>query len=118
MAEKKSTTKKVKEAIADKIVEPVKAAGEKVRASGAKMAEGGATMSMKMIDHAEENAREAFAAMRSAAKAKDVADVMKVQGEYLRTQGSRSMKHARDISDMIAAFGREAIAPLKGGKKS
>lgn len=117
MADKKSTSSKVKATIADNIVEPAKAAGEKIRASGAKMAEGGATMSMKMIDHAEENAREAFAAMRAAAKAKDVADVMKVQGEYLRTQGTRSMNHARDISDLIAAFGREAIAPLKRGKK-
>lgn len=117
MADKKSTTSKVKDTITDKIVEPAKAAGEKIRESGKKMTEGGATMGMKMIDHAEENAREAFAAMRSAAKAKDVADVMKVQGDYLRAQGSRSMSHAREISDLIAAFGKQAIAPLKGGKK-
>lgn len=117
MVDKKSTTEKAKATIADKIVEPAKAAGAAMRASGSKIAEGGATMSMKMIDQAEENAREAFAAMRDAAKAKDIAGVMKVQGDYLRAQGSRSMGQAREIGEMIAQFGKDALAPLRGTKE-
>ncbi len=77
----------------------------------------GSAFSLKMIEHAETNAREAFNAMRAAARSKDVAEVLKVQGEYLREQGARSLAHAREVSDMIAQFGRDAIAPLTGKKK-
>lgn len=117
MANTKSTTDKVKDTINEKIVDPAKKAGEAMRASGAKMAEGGSTVGMKMIDQAETNAREAFAAMRAAAGAKDLSEVMKIQGEFLREQGSRSMSHAREIGELIMQFGREAVAPLKGDKE-
>ena len=121
MAEKKSTTEKgmgdkVKDTINEKIVDPAKKAGEAMRASGAKMAEGGSTVSMKLIDQAENNARQAFAAMRAAAAAKDLSEVMKVQGDYLREQGSRSMSQAREIGELIMQIGRDAVQPLKGDK--
>ena len=55
--------------------------------------------------------------MRAAAKSKDVSEVLKVQGEYLREQGARSLSQAREVGEMIAQFGRDAIAPLTGRKK-
>ncbi|MDB5704912.1 MAG: hypothetical protein JWN66_2028 [Sphingomonas bacterium] len=116
MADKKSTTDKVKDTINEKIVDPAKKAGEAMKASGAKVAEGGATVSMKLIDQAESNARQAFAALRAAASAKDLSEVMKVQGEYLREQGSRSMTQAREIGELIMQIGRNAVEPLKGDK--
>lgn len=70
-----------------------------------------------MIDHAEANTREAFAAMRQAAQAKSVTDVLKIQGDYIREQGGRSMTQAREIGEVIASFGREAMAPLTGKKE-
>jgi len=42
--------------------------------------------------------------------------VMKIQGEFLREQGSRSMANAREIGELIMQFGREAVAPLRGDK--
>ena len=114
MADKKSTTEKVKDTINEKIVDPAKKAGEAMKASGAKVAEGGSTVSMKLIDQAESNARQAFAALRAAAAAKDLSEVMKVQGDYLRDQGSRSMTQAREIGELIMQIGREAVQPLKG----
>ena len=116
MAETKKTADKVTETISDRIVEPAKKAGEAMRASGTKVAEGSATVGMKMIDQAEENTRNAFAAMRAAAKAKDLTEVMKVQGDYLREQGTRSMSQAREIGELIAQFGKDVIAPLSGKK--
>jgi phasin family protein len=116
MADTTQTTDKVKNRINEKIVEPAKKAGEAMRASGAKMAEGGSTVSVKMIDQAEANAREAFAAMRAAASAKDLSEVMKIQGDFLRDQGSRSMSQAREIGELIMQFGRDAVAPLRGDK--
>lgn len=93
---------------------PAMRAGEAMRDSGRKVAEGGATISMKLIDQAENNARQAFAAMRAAAAAKDLTEVMRIQGEYLREQGSRSVAQAREVGELIAQFGRDAVAPLNG----
>ena len=100
----------------DKVVDPMKRAGEAVKASGGKMAEGGSHVGLKVIDQAEQNAREAFAAMRAAASAKDLTEVMKIQGDYLREQGSRSMAQAKEIGELIMQFGRESAAPFRGEK--
>jgi len=110
----KSTADKVKDAINEKVVEPARKAGEAMRESGAKAAKNGATISTRLIDQAEVNAKEAFAAMRAAAGAKDLTEVMKIQGDYLRDQGARAMHQAREISELIVQFGKEAVAPLKG----
>jgi hypothetical protein len=114
MVDTKKTTDKVKDTINDRIVDPAKKAGEAMRQSGAKIAEGGSTVSMRLIDQAEQNAREAFAALRAAAGAKDLSEVMKVQGDYLREQGSRSMTQAKEIGELIVKIGQESVAPLRG----
>lgn len=108
---------KARETFQDKVVDPAKRAGEAMKASGDKVVQGNKTIGVKMIDQAEQNAREAFAAMREAAKAKDVSEVMKIQGDYLREQGNRSMAQAREIGELIMQFGRDAVAPLRGGDK-
>lgn len=114
MAEPQDTADKMKAGFNEKIVDPVRKAGEAMRASGARIAEGGSTVGTKMIDQAETNARQAFAAMRAAAGAKDLSEVMKIQGDFLRDQGSRSMTQAREIGELIMQFGRDAVAPLRG----
>lgn len=116
MADTKRTADKVKDTINEKIVDPAKKAGEAMKSSGSKIAEGGATVGMKLLDQAEENTKQAFAAMRAAASAKDLTEVMKVQGDFLRDQGSRSMTQAREIGDLIVQFGKDAVAPLSGKK--
>ena len=88
--------------------------GENIRKSGEKLAKQGNSVSMKVIEHAEANTREAFAAMRAAAGAKNPAEVAKIQGDYLRQQGARSMAHAREIGELIMQFGRDATG---AGKK-
>lgn len=113
MSDKKGAGKGIGSGAAD----AVKGAGEAMRASGAKAAEGSSTVSLKMIDHAEANTREAFAAMRAAAGAKSLTDVMKIQGDYIREQGGRSMTQAREIGELIAQFGKQAMAPLTGKKE-
>jgi hypothetical protein len=97
----------------DHVVEPAKRAGEAMRESGRKMAENSSQIGVKMIDQAETNTHEAFAAMRAAAQAKDLSEVMKIQGDYLREQGKRSMDQAREIGELIMKFGRDAVQPLK-----
>ncbi|WP_244647406.1 phasin family protein [Sphingomonas sp. CFBP 13728] len=106
---------KARDAFSEKVVDPARRAGEAIKESGGKIAEGGATIGKAMIDQAEQNAREAFAAMREAASASDLTQVMKIQGDYLREQSQRSMSQAREIGELIMKFGKDAVAPLQGG---
>ncbi|MHA6722517.1 phasin family protein [Sphingomonas sp. RS2018] len=98
----------------DDMTDRMKEAGSAMKASGEKIAEGGSQVGIKVLDQAEANAREAFAAMRAAAQAKDLAEVMKIQGDYLREQGSRSMAQAREIGELIVQFGKDSTAPFRG----
>lgn len=96
----------------DKMSDQMKAAAETLKQSTEKMAASGSELGMRLLDQAETNTREAFAAMRAAAAAKDVSDVMRIQGDYLREQGNRSMAQAREIGEMITNFGRETIGQM------
>ena len=105
---------KAREAFGDHVVEPARRAGEALKASGQKIAENGSVIGTKLIEQAEANTREAFAAMRAAAGAKDVSEVMRIQGEYLRGQGQRSMAQAREVGELIMQFGRNATGTMRG----
>ncbi|MFV0624111.1 phasin family protein [Sphingomonas sp. ac-8] len=92
----------------------MRAATERMRAAGGQMADQGGELGLKMLDQAEANTREAFRVMREAAKAKDVSEVMRLQSDYLREQGNRSMAQAREIGELIASFGRSTIGQMTG----
>ena len=109
---------KARETFNERVVEPAKRVGEAARASGQKWAEGNSSVGLKMIDQAERNMHEAFAAMRNAAQAKDLSEVMKIQADFLREQSARSMEQARELGQLIVEVGREAVTPLRDGGKS
>ncbi|MGL4542504.1 MAG: phasin family protein [Polymorphobacter sp.] len=102
--------------MADRLIEPVKKAGEQVRAAGEKIMENSSAVNLKVLDHAEKNATEAFNAMRAAASAENLKQVMEIQSNFIREQAGRSMEQAREVGELIASFGRAAIAPLTGKK--
>jgi hypothetical protein len=102
--------------IADRIIEPIKNAGEQLREAGSKVMENSSTVNLKVLDHAEKNAIEAFNAMRAAAQATSISQVMEIQGNFIREQATRSMEQAREVGDLIAKFGRAAIEPMTGKK--
>lgn len=98
----------------DRIVEPAKRAGEALKEGGQKVVENNQAIGLKMIEQAEQNTHEAFAAMRKAAQASDISGVMQIQGDYLREQGSRSVAQAREIAELIASFGRDVVGAVRG----
>ena len=102
------------DAFKETIADPAKKAAESIRDAGTKIAENSASVGLKLLDQAETNTREAFVAMRAAASAKDLSEVMKIQGEFLREQGSRSMTQAREIGEVILQFGRDAVGAVRG----
>lgn len=106
-------TDKIRDAFNETITDPARKVGETMREAGTKVAENSAAVGLKLLDQAETNTREAFAAMRAAASAKDLSEVMKIQGEFLREQGSRSMNQAREIGEVILQFGRDAVSSVR-----
>ncbi len=90
-------------------------ATDRLRASGQHMMESGQTISTKILDQVEANTQEAFSAMRAAAQAKDLSQVMQIQSDFLRSQSQRSMEQAREIGQLIMQFGRAAVSPGSGG---
>lgn len=89
-------------------------ATERLRAAGSQMSEQGSQLGLTILSQAESNTQEAFRAMRAAAQANDLNEVMRIQSDYLREQGARSMAQAREVGDLIAAFGRNAIGQMTG----
>lgn len=100
--------------MADTDSNPAAAATERMRAAGSAMTEQGSQLGMTILSQAEANTQEAFRAMRAAAQANDLNEVMRIQSDYLRDQGARSMSQAREVSEMIAQFGRNAIGQMTG----
>jgi phasin family protein len=113
MGDDRSTTDKMRDSFNEHVAGPAMRASEAMRGAGRKMAEGGTTISTKLIDQAETNAQQAFSAMRAAASAKDVSEIMKIQGDYLREQSERAMAQAKEIGELIVQFGREATTAAR-----
>lgn len=111
----RDATNRARDSFSDHVMDPARRAGEAMRASGQKVADGSATIGLKIIEQAERNSHQAFEAMREAAKARDLSDVIRIQGEFLREQGQRSMDQAREIGELIMQFGRDAVAPMRAG---
>jgi len=104
------------EKLTEKATETVKKAGKSIKESAEKAAANAAALNSKVIDHAEENTRAAFAAMRSAASVKSVQELAKIQTEFVKEQSARSMTHVREVGDMIAQFGRDAMSSWRPKK--
>lgn len=117
MAKKPSAkTAKPKKAktTAEKVAEPIQKAGKAIREGAGKAMENTKAINAKVIDHAEANAREAFATLRKVAGAKSVQEVIKAQSEFVKEQSARSTAHVREVGEMIASFGREALETMRG----
>ncbi len=94
--------------------EAVEKMGDQMRASAERMTATGTELGMRLLDQAEENTRQAFAAMRAAAQARDVSEVMRIQSDFLREQSSRAMAQATEIGELITSYGRDAIGQMTG----
>ncbi len=100
----------------EKATESVKKAGKSIKDATTKAAGNAAALNNKVIDHAEENTRAAFAAMRSAASVKSVTDLAKIQTDFVKEQGARSMTQVKEVGDLIAQFGRDTMAAWRPSK--
>ncbi len=96
----------------NQIGDQLRVAADNMKHSAEKISATGTALGTRLLDQAEANTREAFAAIRAATQAKDVSEVIKIQGDYVRDQGARAMTQAREISEMITGFGREMMGQM------
>ena len=94
----------------EKAAASVKKAGKSMKDMTSKAAANASALNNKVIDHAEANTHAAFAALRSAATVKSVQELAKVQADFVKEQGARSMAQVKEVGDLIAQFGRDAMA--------
>jgi phasin family protein len=99
---------------AEKMAEPIRNASKTIRENAGKALNNTVAINTRVIDHAESNAREAFAAMRQVATAKTLQDVVKVQSAFVKQQSERSSAQVREVGEMIASFGRDALSMMRG----
>ena len=66
-------------------------------------------LALGVIDHAETNTQKVFAAMRAATQAGSMSEIAKIQTKFVRDQTERSVAQAREMGEMIAKFGRDAV---------
>lgn len=104
--------KETAQATSEAMTDSMRSAAERMQSAGSAMADSSSQLGTRMLDQAEANTQEAFKAMRAAAQANDITEVMRIQAEYLREQGSRSVTQAREIGELIASFGRNAIGTM------
>ncbi len=97
----------------EKIVDSVKKAGKAMKDATGKAASNAGLLNGKVIDHAEENARQAFTAMRSAAQAKSLSDLAKIQADFVKEQGARSLGQVKEVGELIAQFGKDAMTAMR-----
>ena len=102
--------------MAEQAADTAKKAGKSLKDATSKAASNAAALNSKVIDHAEANTRAAFAALRSAASVKSVQDLAKIQTEYVKEQGARSMTQVKEVGELIAQFGKDAMAAFRPSK--
>lgn len=112
---RKKVEKAVHEAVED-TTSTVEKAGKKMRATAEHAMANAAKLNARVIDHAEENAKEAFSALRKIATSKDVKDIVKIQTSFVKEQSARSVAQVKEVGEMIASFGRMAVEGLKPKK--
>jgi len=87
-------------------------AASKIKAETELGVKAGNELRLKLIEQVEHNMTEAFAVIRAAAQAKDVSELLHLQGEYLRGQTSRAMEQVRELGEIISEYGRDAVDRL------
>lgn len=99
---------------ADAAGDAARGAADRMKAAADTVTDAGSRVGLKMLEQAEANTSEAFRAMRAAAGAKDLTEIMRIQADFLREQSTRSVGQAREIGELIAEFGRNAMGQVSG----
>jgi hypothetical protein len=104
------------EKFAEKSGDAMKKAGQSMKDAAGKVSANAAALNSKVIDQAEENTRAAFVALRSAASVKSVQELAKIQGDFMKEAAARSQTQIKEVGEMIAQFGKDAMTMFQPKK--
>jgi hypothetical protein len=89
------------ENVLDMMMQPMKQASAALKEAKERATEQNEAISVRLIDFAESNLTDTLEALRAAARAKDVTEVLTIQGEFLRNQMSRSLDQFREMTELV-----------------
>jgi hypothetical protein len=92
--------------------EPFKKATSTLKAVQDKALSSSQQINLKMLDIAKQNTTSTLEAMKSFTCASDMSEALSVQQAFVRDQAAAGMAQMREVGDMVAKVGREALAPV------
>lgn len=91
-------------------------AGQSLKDAAVKASDNATALNTKVIDQVEENTRAAFSALRSAASVKSIQELATIQSEFMKQAASRSQVQIKEVSELIAQIGKDAMAVFQPKK--
>lgn len=105
-------TKPMSKSFLDNITEPLKDVGKTLEEARERTVERNREISVKVIEIAETNTREAFGAARAAAGAKSVVELVEIQNAFLREQATRGATQLRELGELFYKANQDAWSPI------
>ena len=102
-------TKQAGDNVLDRVMEPLKQASEALKDIRQRAGEHNQEVNLRLLEFAERNMTETLEALRAAARAKDLTEVLTIQGNFLRDQMTRSADQVREFTELMNKVGREAL---------
>lgn len=93
-----------------KATDAVRQAGQSLKDAATKVSENATALNGKVLDHAEQNTRAAFAALRSASGVKSVQELTQIQTEFVKEAAQRSQTQIKEVGELITRFGQDAMS--------
>lgn len=91
--------------VVDQMMQPMKQVTEALNRAREQAKEHNEAVSGRLIDYAQSNLNDTLEALRAAASAKDVTEVLTIQGNFLRDQMTRSMEQFRELGELFKSKG-------------
>jgi hypothetical protein len=105
MSDEQAGTSTKPGSVLDQMMQPMKQVSEALNLAKERAKEQNEAVGGRLIDYAQSNLNDTLEALRAAAAAKDVQEVLTIQGKFLRDQMTRSMEQFRELGELIKPKG-------------
>ena len=92
----------INEQVVDSAEQSMKQASNAFKEATQRAAHYNEAVTVRLIDFAESNLADACEALRSAARARDIGELMSINANFLRHQISRSLDQFRELAELVS----------------
>ena len=105
MADERTQSPSNPDTVIDQFMQPMKQVSEAFNLAKERAKEQNEAVGGRLIDFAQSNLNDTMEALRAAAGAKDVSEVLTIQANFLRDQMTRSMDQFRELTEIAKPKG-------------